>query len=42
MTPAEWLVLLGGIGAIAWVNWYFFIAPRRAARGVPRSRPPAP
>ena len=31
MTPAEWLVLLGGIAAIAWVNWYFFIAPRRAA-----------
>ena len=22
----DWLVLLGGIVAIAWVNWYFFLA----------------
>jgi plastocyanin domain-containing protein len=25
----EWLVLFGGLAAIAWVNWYFFVAPRR-------------
>lgn len=30
VTPAEWLVLLGGITAIAWVNWYFFRADRGA------------
>lgn len=26
MDTAEWAVLLGGITAIAWVNWYFFLA----------------
>jgi plastocyanin domain-containing protein len=30
VTAAHWLVLLGGVAAIAWVNWYFF----RAGRGV--------
>ena len=29
MTGVEWLVLLGGAAAIAWVNWYFFLAQRR-------------
>jgi hypothetical protein len=28
----EWLVVLGGIAAIGWVNWYFFFAGRRARR----------
>ena len=23
---ADWLVVLGGVAAIAWVNWYFFLA----------------
>ena len=32
MTVTEWLVVLGGAAAIAWVNWYFFIASRSAAR----------
>ena len=27
MTGAEWAVLLAGVTAIAWLNWYFFIAP---------------
>lgn len=31
MTAADWLVILGGMGAIAWVNWYFFLAERSAA-----------
>ena len=31
MTLAQILVLLGGIAAIAWVNWYFFLAGREAA-----------
>lgn len=30
MTGSEWLVLIAGIAAIAWVNWYFFFAERRA------------
>jgi len=25
MTTVDWLVLLAGIAAIVWVNWYFFI-----------------
>ena len=38
----DWIVILAGLGAIAWVNWYFFIAGRRSAvsaaldRGVQR------
>lgn len=28
MDLVEWLVALGGIAAIAWVNWYFFFAER--------------
>ena len=31
MTGTEWLVVLAGIGAIAWVNWYFFLAERGVA-----------
>jgi plastocyanin domain-containing protein len=30
MTGTEWVVLTAGIAAIAWVNWYFFFAERRA------------
>jgi hypothetical protein len=29
MTPAEVIVTLLGIGAIAWVNWYFFWSQHR-------------
>lgn len=25
----EWFVVAAGLGAIAWVNWYFFVAGRR-------------
>jgi len=28
MSTTEWLVLFTGAGAIAWVNWYFFLAAR--------------
>lgn len=31
MTPTDIAVILGGIAAIAWVNWYFFFAGRTAA-----------
>ena len=30
MSTSDILVLLGGIAAIAWVNWYFFFAGRTA------------
>lgn len=30
MSATDWLVLLGGAAAIAWVNWYFFLAERGA------------
>jgi plastocyanin domain-containing protein len=26
MTGTEWLVVAGGVAAIAWINWYFFLA----------------
>lgn len=31
MSAIEWLVTIGGAAAIAWVNWYFFLAQRAAA-----------
>ena len=31
MTPIEWGVLAAGVAAIAWVNWYFFLAERGTA-----------
>ena len=31
ITTTEWLVILGGLTAIAWVNWYFFLAGRSSA-----------
>jgi plastocyanin domain-containing protein len=34
MTLSTWLVIVAGIAAIAWVNWYFFLARRPAARAV--------
>jgi plastocyanin domain-containing protein len=31
ITTTEWLVILGGLAAIVWVNWYFFAAGRAGA-----------
>jgi plastocyanin domain-containing protein len=31
MNATDWLVVLGGLAAIAWVNWYFFLAGRSVA-----------
>ena len=28
MSTSEWLVLVFGLAAIAWINWYFFVAQR--------------
>ena len=32
MSGADWLVASTGLVAIAWVNWYFFLAERPGAR----------
>jgi hypothetical protein len=29
VTTIDFVVIIGGIAAIAWVNWYFFVAGRR-------------
>jgi hypothetical protein len=28
LTGTDWLAIAGGAAAIAWVNWYFFVAGR--------------
>ena len=33
MSGMAWLVIVAGIAAIGWVNWFFFIASRRSDRG---------
>ena len=32
MSHIEWIVIIGGVTAIAWVNWYFFMAPAVAGK----------
>ena len=36
MSATDWMVVVAGLGAIAWVNWYFFVAPRHTVAGVAR------
>ena len=31
MSATDWLVIVAGLAAIGWVNWYFFFAERTAA-----------
>jgi plastocyanin domain-containing protein len=31
MNATDWIVIVAGIAAIVWVNWYFFLARRSAA-----------
>lgn len=31
MTPMDWMVVLGGMLTIGWINWYFFLAERAMA-----------
>lgn len=31
MSPLDWIVILAGAAAVAWVNWYFFLARRGTA-----------
>ena len=35
MTGIEWLVVAGGAAAIAWINWYFFLAQPATATAAP-------
>ncbi len=32
MTTVDLAVIAGGVAAIVWVNWYFFVAGRRGER----------
>ena len=41
MSAVDWVVVLGGVAAIAWVNWYFFLAERSAATVVAAGVPAA-
>jgi len=34
VSATAWIVIVAGLGAIGWVNWYFFVAPRRATAAV--------
>ena len=34
MSGTDWMVIVAGLAMIGWVNWYFFVAPRRAAPAV--------
>ena len=31
MDAIDWIVIAAGVAAVAWVNWYFFLAERGAA-----------
>ena len=31
MNAIHWAVIVGGLAAIAWINWYFFLAERATA-----------
>jgi plastocyanin domain-containing protein len=35
MNIADWMVIAGGLAAIAWVYWYFFLAQRGAVAASP-------
>ena len=39
MNATDWIAVALGAGAIAWVNWYFFLAGRTAAVSAAASRP---
>ncbi len=34
MSTSDWIVIVAGLAAIAWVNWWFFLARRPAAAAV--------
>jgi plastocyanin domain-containing protein len=41
MSTADWIVVFGGVAAIAWVNWYFFLAERSVTTVVGTRMPDA-
>lgn len=41
LAVSEWVVIVGGTAAIAWVNWYFFWARRTAVAALGPSAGPA-
>jgi plastocyanin domain-containing protein len=38
----HWMALVGGIAAIAWVNWYFFLAGRGRSAAIAKLAPAGP
>lgn len=34
MNVTDWVVVVAGLGAIVWINWYFFIAHRSAVTAI--------
>jgi plastocyanin domain-containing protein len=42
MNGIDWLMILGGLGAAGWVNWYFFFAGRQAVVAVPTGNAASP
>jgi plastocyanin domain-containing protein len=41
MHTVDWVVIAAGLGAVAWVNWYFFLAERGLAHAAVASPDPA-
>lgn len=37
MSRSEWLVTIGGVALIGWINWYFFLAGKTVG---PTDAPP--
>jgi plastocyanin domain-containing protein len=42
MSSTDWLVIFAAAAAIGWVNWYFFVAGRRAVPVATAASPDAP
>ena len=38
MSGMDWFVIVAGLAAIGWVNWYFFVASRRVGASVMPTR----
>ncbi|WP_447965457.1 hypothetical protein [Nitrospira sp. Ecomares 2.1] len=40
MSTIEWIVIIGGLTAIVWVNWYFFMAQAIAGKQIQKTEEP--
>ena len=38
MSGTDWFVIVAGLAAIGWVNWYFFVASRRVGASAVATR----